>query len=157
MRELDDVDRGILHVLQADARGATAAEMGDRVGVSPSTVRNRIGRLEEADIVRGYHPDIDYERAGYQLQMMLLCRAPVSERSALVENIMRVHGVVAVREMLTGTVNVHIEAVGESSDAVDRITGEVTRLGLEIESVDLVKRVHVRPFNHFGELRAEDG
>lgn len=42
--DLDNVDRGILHLLQLDARNTTAQEIGDKTGVSPSTVRNRIDR-----------------------------------------------------------------------------------------------------------------
>ncbi|WP_152419462.1 AsnC family protein, partial [Halobiforma nitratireducens] len=32
VHNLDDIDRGILHLLQQNARGATAAEMADMVG-----------------------------------------------------------------------------------------------------------------------------
>lgn len=155
VRELDEVDRGILHVLQEDARNVTAAEMGEHVGVSASTVRNRIDRLEQSGVIRGYCPIIDYEQAQYQLQMVIVCRAPVSERSALVDDVMRIGGVVTVREMLTGGANIHIEAIGTDSDAVDRITERVIELGLEIDSVDLVKELHVQPFNHFGSQTVE--
>ena len=94
---LDDVDRGILHALQQDARSSTAAEMGETVGVSASTVRNRIQRLEEAGVITGYNPDIDYEQANYQLHVIIVCRAPPSERSELADRVMDVTGVVTVR------------------------------------------------------------
>lgn len=148
--ELDDVDRGILHLLQKDARDMTTAEMAEQVGVSASTVRNRIENLEDEGVIRGYHPDIDYERAQYQLHMVVICHAPVRERPELVEAAMEIEGVVTVREMLTGTANVHVEAIGTGSDNVDRITEGLTEIGLEIESVNLVKELHVQPFDHFG-------
>lgn len=150
MIELDEVDRGILHMLQENARETTAAEMGEAVGVSASTVRNRIARLEDAGVIRGYLPDIDYERAQYQLHVMLRCHAPVQNRSDLTEAALDLEGVVTVREMLTGGHNLHIEAVGTDSGAVDRITAGATDLGLEIESVDVIKTVRVQPFDHFG-------
>lgn len=49
--ELDEVDRGILYLLQKDARHNTNKEIGDAVGVSPGTVRNRIENLEEAGVI----------------------------------------------------------------------------------------------------------
>lgn len=61
---LDDTDKAILYLLQHDARGITTTEMGDRVGVSASTVRNRIENLEERNVLRGYHPVVDYDKAG---------------------------------------------------------------------------------------------
>ena len=57
---LDDVDRGILYALQRDARNVTIAE---EVDVSASTVRNRIGRLEDIGVIEGYYPKINSERA----------------------------------------------------------------------------------------------
>ncbi|WP_227356864.1 Lrp/AsnC family transcriptional regulator [Haladaptatus salinisoli] len=47
---------GILRILREDARQTTAQEIADTVGVSASTVRNRIDQLEAEGIVRGYHP-----------------------------------------------------------------------------------------------------
>ncbi|WP_231186926.1 Lrp/AsnC family transcriptional regulator [Haladaptatus sp. DYF46] len=149
--QLDDVDRGILHALQRDARNSTAAEMGETVGVSASTVRNRIQRLEEAGVIKGYNPDIDYEQANYQLHVIIVCRAPPSERSELADRVMGVPGVVTVRELLTGTENLHVEAVAADSDTADSITERVHELGMDIVSTDIVKTEHVRPFDHFGE------
>jgi len=58
---LDEIDRRILSLLQEDARNNTNAAISEAVGVSPSTVGNRIARLEAQDIVQGYHPNIDYK------------------------------------------------------------------------------------------------
>ena len=70
--ELDEVDRSILHGLQADARTTTAEEMGEKAKVSASTIRNRIKRLEDAGVIEGYHPHIDYEAANYQLHLFII-------------------------------------------------------------------------------------
>jgi Lrp/AsnC family transcriptional regulator, leucine-responsive regulatory protein len=58
------------------ARTTTAEEMGEKAGVSASTVRNRIERLENAGVIEGYHPHIDYEAANYQLHIFVICRVP---------------------------------------------------------------------------------
>jgi DNA-binding Lrp family transcriptional regulator len=76
MVELDNVDRGILHELQVDARNRTAQEIADKVDVSASTVRNRIEELEADGIIEGYHPKIDYEAADLPLQILFVCSAP---------------------------------------------------------------------------------
>lgn len=52
-RDLDDVDRSILYMLQQDARNSTAQDIADRAGVSASTVRNRIDQLEADGIIEG--------------------------------------------------------------------------------------------------------
>lgn len=57
---LDDVDRGLLHLLQLDARNNTTAEMAEQVDVSATTVSNRIQQMEEENIIDGYAPKIMY-------------------------------------------------------------------------------------------------
>ncbi|WP_238532882.1 Lrp/AsnC family transcriptional regulator [Halalkalicoccus jeotgali] len=66
---LDDLDREILYELQQDARKTTHEEISTTVGVSQSTVRNRITALEEAGVIKTYAPELDYERAGFSLRV----------------------------------------------------------------------------------------
>jgi Lrp/AsnC family leucine-responsive transcriptional regulator len=55
---LDDVNRALIDELSADPR-ASAAQLARRVGMSAPAVRERIARLEEAGVIRGYRLDID--------------------------------------------------------------------------------------------------
>jgi Lrp/AsnC family transcriptional regulator, leucine-responsive regulatory protein len=148
-RDLDDVDRGILHMLQLEARETTAQEIADRVGVSPSTVRNRIDQLEAEGVIEGYHPEIDYEAANLPLQILFICSAPPADRSELAEEVMEVHGVVDLRELMTGRRNLHVDVVGTSTKDITRITNAIHDLGLRIDSSELLQRRMRQPFNHF--------
>lgn len=148
-KELDDVDRGILYLLQREARTTTTKEIADMVGVSPSTVRNRIDQLESSGVIRGYHPEIDYEAAGLPLQVLFICTAPATERSELAQKVLEVRGVIELREMTTGRRNIHVEVVGTSTADITRITDAIHELGLEIETTELVKQRRIQPFNHF--------
>ncbi|ADB61719.1 putative transcriptional regulator, AsnC family [Haloterrigena turkmenica DSM 5511] len=149
MVELDNVDRGILHELQLDARNRTAQEIADKVDVSASTVRNRIAELEADGIIEGYHPKLDYERASLPLQVLFVCSAPPTERSEIVEQILDIRGVVDVRETLTGRRNLYVEAVGTGTADTVRITDAMHNLGLSIESSEILRQRRVQPFNHF--------
>ena len=148
---LDDVDRGILHLLQKNAREATGADMGERIGVSASTIRNRIEYLEEEGVIRGYHPEVDYETAGFELHLFVTGHAKTENRSEVAKNALGIPGVINVREMVTGEHNLHIEAVAVDSDAADKTLAGVEALECEIVSTQLVKAQHIQPFNHFGE------
>ena len=55
---LDDTNRRLLAALSDDPR-AGAAELARQVGMSAPSVRERIARLEEAGVIRGYRLDID--------------------------------------------------------------------------------------------------
>ncbi len=50
---LDDLDRRLIALLQADAR-TSAADLGRRLGVARTTVLARLSRLERGGVVVGY-------------------------------------------------------------------------------------------------------
>lgn len=148
---LDDVDRGILFLLQRDARRITTAEMAEQVDVSASTVRNRIEQMEGDGIICGYHPEIDYEKAGLQLHMEFICSAPNPERSRLAEQAREIKGVIRIYEVLNGSDNVQVEVVATDTDDAARINDELSDLGFEVLNSKIVKSTHVQPFDHFGQ------
>ena len=55
---LDEIDRRILRILHRDARIANAA-IAREVGMAPSAVFQRIRKLEETGVIRGYLADLD--------------------------------------------------------------------------------------------------
>lgn len=146
---LDAVDRGVLHALQRDARHTTAGEIADEVDVSASTVRNRIANLEEVGIIEGYHPQIDYEEAGFQLRTLFVATAPAQRRAELAVEALSVPGVIDVREMLTSQRNLYIEGIATSTRDLAQMTNELTDLGLELLSSEIVANHYSQPF---GEL-----
>ncbi|MFC6716306.1 Lrp/AsnC family transcriptional regulator [Natrialbaceae archaeon GCM10025810] len=149
--ELDEVDFGILHLLQEDARHISTVEMAEHLSVSDQTIRNRIENLEEQGIIEGYYPKINYEKAGFQLRIRFTCTAPVDERKALAAEALQLQNVVRVEEILSSKENVRPLAVTDTAEEITDIASDLTDLGLTIESQHLVSDEKVRPFNHFGE------
>ncbi|WP_435073821.1 Lrp/AsnC family transcriptional regulator [Halorubrum sp. HHNYT27] len=148
-RKLDNVDRGILYMLQIDARNTTSQDIADKVGVSASTVRNRIERLENDGVITGYQPKINYEEANLPFRVMFVVTAPPTDRGEVVENLMDLQGVVDVREMLTGRRNIHVEVVGKSTEDIVRVTDNIHEMGVEVDSSEIMKQRKSQPFNHF--------
>jgi Lrp/AsnC family leucine-responsive transcriptional regulator len=60
---LDAVNWRILAALTADPR-LSASELARRVGMSAPAVRERVSRLEQAGVIRGYRLDIDPAAVG---------------------------------------------------------------------------------------------
>ena len=60
---LDDVGWQLLGLLQEDAR-LSFKDLGQRVGLAPSSVAERIHKMEEAEILLGYHAEINLEKVG---------------------------------------------------------------------------------------------
>lgn len=64
---LDSIGMKLLAELQRDPR-ASFAELGRRVGLSPSATAERVRRLEDAQIIKGYRVDIDPTALGFSVK-----------------------------------------------------------------------------------------
>lgn len=60
---MDHRDKSILSALQENAR-ATLGEISTRVGLSASSVHDRVRKLEQAGVIRGYRAEIDPQAVG---------------------------------------------------------------------------------------------
>ncbi|KXB05390.1 AsnC family transcriptional regulator [candidate division MSBL1 archaeon SCGC-AAA382A13] len=147
---LDDIDKRILYRLSQDARNIKATEIAKETNVSPGTIRNRIERLEERGIVKGYHADIDYEKTSKRLLNLFKCSSRTRDRAKLAKKALQVSGVINVREVMTGEGDLHIKAVGKNTDDIAQISEKLTDLGMEIEDEDLIQREHFHPYHSFG-------
>ena len=67
---LDDTDRRIISVLQSDAR-ASMRSIAEQAGVSLGTVSNRVHRLEDAGVIRGYTVQLNPELSGWELTVVI--------------------------------------------------------------------------------------
>lgn len=135
--------------MQADARHNTNAAISDRVGVSASTVGKRIVQLEERGIVNGYHPEIDYEVAGFPLHVLFICTATIADRATLIGETLGIEGVLNVRELMTGQENVHIRVIGSSNDDITRIAQTLDKIGYTVTDEILLREEYNQPSVHF--------
>ena len=97
---LDSVNRRILRVLSEAPRLGTS-ELGRRVGMSAPAVRERVARLEEAGIIRGYRLDVDPTAIGLPVAAWVRIRpgpgqlpkiAELADRSPEVSECHRISG-----------------------------------------------------------------
>ncbi|RRJ31473.1 Lrp/AsnC family transcriptional regulator [Halocatena pleomorpha] len=146
---IDDIDRCILYALMQDGRKTTATAIAETVNVSGATVRNRIQNLEEQGIIRGYTAHIDFERTDGKLTNLYLCNVPVPEREALAQKARTIPEVINVRTLMTGRKNLHIVAVGEHTNDLQRVSRTLSQLGIEIEDEDLVEDEFFSPYSSF--------
>jgi len=147
--QIDEVDAAILRALQEDARNMSSGDIATRTGTSDSTVRKHIQRLESEGVIKGYSADVDYQRSGYPLRMLLFCTAAIPERGDRIEEILAIDGVVSVQELVTGEENLLVTAVGESDSDITPVAQELLELGLTVSDEVLVRSHERTPFDRF--------
>ena len=71
---IDDIDRSILDILQQDARTPNA-EIARQVGMAPSATLERLRKLEERGVLRGYAARLEPAAVGLGLLAFVYVRA----------------------------------------------------------------------------------
>ena len=79
---LDRTEGAILEALQRDAR-ISNRELADRVGIAPSTCLERVRRLRERGVIRGFHADVDPDLVGRTIQALIAVRLRVHNRESI--------------------------------------------------------------------------
>jgi len=149
-QRIDEIDKRILYYLALDARNTATTDIAEEMDVTPATIRNRINRLEEQDILRGYLADVDYKSIEGYVTYQFICTAPIPDRFHLGQSAREVSGVVSVRELMSGSTNLIITVVGAGTDEINKIAGELSDLGLKIEDESVIEGEYHTPYNPFG-------
>ena len=68
---VDQLDFKILKELEINAR-ASYVEIGKKIGLSPSSVRERIQKLEDSQIITGYKIALNHQKLGYGLEVFIM-------------------------------------------------------------------------------------
>lgn len=71
---VDELDIKILSMLQENSR-LSYREIARELGVAVGTVYNRIKRMEEEGIIKGFAPILDYEKLGFGLTAVIGVKA----------------------------------------------------------------------------------
>lgn len=94
---IDDIDKQILNIVQQDGR-VSNAEIARQVGLAASAVLERIRKLEERGVIRGYSASVDPKSVGFGLIAFVSvrtneCGDGTDEQLAEIPEVLEVHDV----------------------------------------------------------------
>jgi Lrp/AsnC family leucine-responsive transcriptional regulator len=142
-RLLDDVNLRLLEELRADPR-QSIAQLGRRVGMSPPAVGERVRRLEETGIIKGYHLDINPAAIGLPITVYIRIRPSAGNLSAIADLADRIPEVVECHRV-TGEDCFILKAHIPAMDQLDRILDRFLRYGTTTTSIVQSSPVPMRP------------
>jgi len=121
---LDGIDKRLVQLLTANAR-TTTADLARQVGMSAPSVADRLRRLEESGVVRGYTLDLDPVALGYTLTAIARIR-PLPGQLRRVEKLIADIGEVVECDKVTGDdcfiARLVLKSIGQLDGILDRIT-----------------------------------
>lgn len=146
--DLDATDRAIVRELQRNAR-TPFSEIARRIDMSSATVHDRVKRMEEEGVIRGYHAEIEPSALGLEIEALVGLRIEQGKATDVLD---RLEAVAAVQDvvLVTGEWDALMRLSAHSTqelrelmfdriadiDGVDRSQTMVV-LGHEIESHEL--------------------
>ncbi len=138
---LDEISRKVLTELQQDARIAFA-ELGRRVGLSPSATAERVRRLEDEGVIKGYHAEINPNALGLTIMAYIRMACDSSEYKGLVN---AVKGIDAIRECceITGAGAVVMKVLVASIEELQELKTKLGNYGVHTTNV-VLSRILVR-------------
>jgi Lrp/AsnC family leucine-responsive transcriptional regulator len=121
---LDSTNVTLLSELQQDAR-VSLAELGRRVGLSSPAVAERLQRLQDTGVIRGYQATVDPRAVGYALGAILRIRPAPRQIAKVAELAQRTPEVVECHR-ITGEdcffMKLYVRDVEHLEEAIDAFT-----------------------------------
>ena len=120
---LDDVDKRILELLSTDGR-MSVKDLAQHVGLSAPSTSERIKRLEERGIIRGFTVEIDPVSIGFTLQAIIRVR-PLPGKLHVVQRLIEGTPEISECDKVTGDdcfiARLHVRSIEELDTILDRI------------------------------------
>ena len=116
MRDLDETDLEIVRLLIEDAR-RPYSEIAERVGLSPPAVSDRVTRLEEQGVIRGFTLDVDRSKLRNRISVLIELRAVPDAVERVYESVAELDGTEHVFQLFDGRVLARANASAEDVNA----------------------------------------
>ncbi|MBK5193102.1 MAG: Lrp/AsnC family transcriptional regulator [Flavobacteriaceae bacterium] len=106
---IDQLNWKILEALQKNAR-QSFAEIGRTVGLTSPAVAERVKRMEDLGIIKGYKAEVSYHKTGHQLKAIITLRAFMGRLKPFLEKVKEFKEVINCYR-ITGNENIIMEVV----------------------------------------------
>ena len=125
--KLDQIDRRILHDLQADGR-ITNVDLANNAGISPPPCLRRVRALEQEGYIRGYHADLDPGKLGFEVVFYALIglETQASDRLMAFETMVAEWREVRECHMVRGGGDFLLKIVAQNTADENRLTTRLT-------------------------------
>lgn len=124
---LDEIDRKIIGALRADGR-LSFRDLGNVIHLSPNATAERVRRLQEIKVIRGFHAIVDLGELGYPLDAYIDVRLqPGTSAQSFETMAIKIRGVISFA-IVTGEFDCRVRVACEDQADLMRLI-EALRAG----------------------------
>nr|WP_321981233.1 Lrp/AsnC family transcriptional regulator [uncultured Cohaesibacter sp.] len=134
---VDRTDRRILALLSKNVR-MTNKELAYEVGLAPSSLHERLKRLQESNLIAGAHADIRLEHMGLALKALMFIQMAEHKKNDLDQFLREVLKIPEVRAgwMISGRFDAVVEVVTKNTAHLHRLVVEQFSSRKEISRIE---------------------
>jgi Lrp/AsnC family leucine-responsive transcriptional regulator len=141
---LDEKDWIILKMVQDNAR-ISFAELGRRARLSPPAAAERLRRLEDLKIIRGYHARVSHEHLGLGMTALIEIQVKRSDYSRFQKAVEKLGSVLECHH-ISGRVSFLLKTAVPSVSGLEALIGSLSQYGETFTSIVLSTIVERRVF-----------
>ncbi|GAA4236525.1 Lrp/AsnC family transcriptional regulator [Postechiella marina] len=120
---VDSVDRQLLDILKDNAR-LSFADLGRKINLSPSAVRERVQKLEEFEVIQKYTLQVDHKKLGNDLEAFILLKVFPGQLKNILKKI-KDYPEIEEAHRVTGSQNIHLKVVVKNQLSLQRLLDEL--------------------------------
>ncbi len=120
---VDDIDRQLLDILNDNSR-LSFADLGRKINLSPSAVRERVQKLEEFEVIQKYSIQVDNKKLGNDLEAFILLKVFPGQLKHILK---KINNFPEIKEAhrVTGSQNIHLKVVVQNQVKLQGLLDEL--------------------------------
>lgn len=124
---VDTVDEQLLNILKENSR-LSFADLGRKINLSPSAVRERVQKMEDSGIIQKYNIQIDHKKLGYDLEAFILIKVFQGQLKYVIEKITTFPEVKEAHRV-TGNQNLHLKVIVKNQLCLQNLLDQLMIFG----------------------------
>lgn len=124
---VDAIDLKILKELEINAR-ISFADLGRKINLSPSAVRERVQKMEELEVIQKYCVQKNNKMLGFDLEAFILLKVFPGQLKYVIERITHFPEITEAHR-ITGNQNIHLKVIVENQIKLQKLLDQLMTFG----------------------------
>ncbi|MFC4634451.1 Lrp/AsnC family transcriptional regulator [Dokdonia ponticola] len=124
---VDSIDKKLLEILKENAR-LSFADLGRKINLSPSAVRERVQKMEDIGVIKKYSIQIDNQKIGYDIEAFILLKVFQGQLKYVIQQITKFPQITEAHR-ITGSQNIHLKVVLKNQLELQNLIDQLMSLG----------------------------
>lgn len=125
--KIDDLNWEILKQLQLNAR-ISMTELSKKVGLTPPAVAERIKKMEDLGVIKGFYTQLSYIKTGYQLKAIITLKVFMGRLKPFLDKVTDFKEVINCYR-ITGNENIIMEVVLKNQKHLETFIDQLISYG----------------------------